>query len=47
MKRRTVLGSLAVAVLALSSTVVAAQEKKPIRIGVITEMSGPFADYGR
>lgn len=47
MKRRTVLGSLAAAVLALSSTVVAAQEKKPIRIGVITEMSGPFADYGR
>ncbi len=47
MKRRTVLGSLAAAVLALSSSVVAAQEKEPIRIGVITEMSGPFADYGR
>tara|TARA_R110000851_G_scaffold333550_1_gene516138 strand:+ start:170817 stop:172001 length:1185 start_codon:yes stop_codon:yes gene_type:complete len=47
MKRRTVLGSLAAAVLALSSNVVAAQEKEPIRVGVITEMSGPFADYGR
>ena len=47
MKRRTFVSGIAAAVFALHSGLVLAQEKEPLRIGVITEMSGPFADYGR
>jgi len=47
MKRRTLLGTIAAGALVLGSGMANAQDAKPIRIGVITEMSGAFADYGR
>lgn len=49
MKRRIVLGGLAATLFTLMAGPAQAQAQadKPIRIGVITEMSGAFADYGR
>ncbi len=47
MKRRLLLGGIVAALLAGTQANSWAQEQPPLRIGVITEMSGPFADYGR
>src|SRR5688572_22263966 len=47
MKRRVLLTGFAATILACSSGLSFAQDKDPIRIGVITEMSGAFADYGQ
>jgi branched-chain amino acid transport system substrate-binding protein len=47
MKRRLFAQSLLAASLALVHFGSLAQGQPPLRIGIITEMSGPFADYGR
>ncbi len=48
MKRRAVLGTLLATLICSAPLLASAQDQKPpLRIGIITEMSGAFADYGR
>ncbi|MDX3905903.1 MAG: ABC transporter substrate-binding protein [Pigmentiphaga sp.] len=47
MKRRTFHTTVLAAALLALSPLAQAQSGPPLRIGIITEMSGPFADYGR
>ena len=47
MKRRILIQSALPTVLASMASRLAAQAQPPLRIGIITELSGPFADYGR
>jgi len=47
MKSSLLLRAFLSAALALAIAPLAAQTQPPLRIGIITELSGPFADYGR
>ena len=46
LNRRTVLGGLTLAPLAMPALVRAQSTSKPVKIGLLSDMSGPYQDVG-